>query len=251
MWLVPALALAACSPAGRQERRESDRRHDIRRRARIGWTHGHRDGAVQPAQRHRCFREVLCQHAPSSGAGQPAGDWIRAGRPHQVLLHRSMARSRRSTGRPSCISTRWTTSRKGMATRGFKKVADDLANFATGGLTGMIATASDTHETGSGSTPAAIVTVIYKAPKDTAAFEKYYSETHLPLVSSEPRMRSASNGPSSPSSPPTWMDPGRPVSPGGALFPVHGGPEEGRRHSRLQEGRPETCPSLPLVDSTL
>jgi uncharacterized protein (TIGR02118 family) len=26
------------------------------------------------------------------------------------------------------------------------------------------------------------VTVIYKAPKDTAAFEKYYAETHVPLV---------------------------------------------------------------------
>ena len=31
--------------------------------------------------------------------------------------------------------------------------------------------------------PAAIVTVIYNTPKDTAAFEKYYRETHLPLVS--------------------------------------------------------------------
>jgi uncharacterized protein (TIGR02118 family) len=31
--------------------------------------------------------------------------------------------------------------------------------------------------------PMAIVTVIYKTPKDTAAFEKYYRETHLPLVS--------------------------------------------------------------------
>ncbi len=33
-----------------------------------------------------------------------------------------------------------------------------------------------------GAEPGAIVTVIYKAPKDTAAFEKYYNETHLPLV---------------------------------------------------------------------
>ena len=31
--------------------------------------------------------------------------------------------------------------------------------------------------------PKAIVTVIYNTPKDTAAFEKYYRETHLPLVS--------------------------------------------------------------------
>ena len=31
--------------------------------------------------------------------------------------------------------------------------------------------------------PGAIVTVIYNHPKDTAAFEKYYREVHLPLVS--------------------------------------------------------------------
>jgi uncharacterized protein (TIGR02118 family) len=46
----------------------------------------------------------------------------------------------------------------------------------------MIATTSNTHETGSVETPAAIVTVIYQTPKDTAAFEKHYTETHLPLV---------------------------------------------------------------------
>jgi hypothetical protein len=31
--------------------------------------------------------------------------------------------------------------------------------------------------------PKAIVTVIYNTPKDTAKFEKYYREVHLPLVS--------------------------------------------------------------------
>jgi uncharacterized protein (TIGR02118 family) len=30
--------------------------------------------------------------------------------------------------------------------------------------------------------PAAIMTVIYNQPKDTAAFEKYYAGTHLPLL---------------------------------------------------------------------
>ena len=30
--------------------------------------------------------------------------------------------------------------------------------------------------------PAAIVTVLYNAPGDTAAFERYYAETHLPLA---------------------------------------------------------------------
>jgi uncharacterized protein (TIGR02118 family) len=72
--------------------------------------------------------------------------------------------------------------KKGIATEGFKKVADDLKNFATGGLTGMIASTTNTHETGSADTPGAIVTVIYKMPKDTAAFERYYADTHLPLV---------------------------------------------------------------------
>lgn len=70
---------------------------------------------------------------------------------------------------------------KGIATPGFKKVADDLKNFADGGLIGMVATTTNEHETGSGD-PGAIITVIYKAPKDTAAFEKYYNETHLPLL---------------------------------------------------------------------
>ncbi len=70
---------------------------------------------------------------------------------------------------------------KGVATTGFKKVADDLGNFATGGLIGMVATTTNKHETG-GPEAGAIVTVIYKAPKDTAAFEKYYAETHVPLV---------------------------------------------------------------------
>jgi uncharacterized protein (TIGR02118 family) len=72
--------------------------------------------------------------------------------------------------------------KKGTATEGFKKVADDLKNFATGGLTGMVASTTNPHEAGPGDSPAAIVTVIYKTPKDSAAFEKYYAETHIPLV---------------------------------------------------------------------
>jgi uncharacterized protein (TIGR02118 family) len=72
--------------------------------------------------------------------------------------------------------------KKGIATAGFKKVVDDLPRFATGGLIGMIATTSNNHGAGSAESPAAIVTVIYKTPKDTSAFEKYYAETHLPLV---------------------------------------------------------------------
>ena len=69
--------------------------------------------------------------------------------------------------------------RKGMATPGFKAVGDDLANFATGGLIGMLAV--ETGDEGTAACPA-LVTVIYDVPKDSAAFEQYYSTTHLPLV---------------------------------------------------------------------
>jgi uncharacterized protein (TIGR02118 family) len=72
--------------------------------------------------------------------------------------------------------------KKGIATPGFKKVADDLPKFATGGLIGLIARTANPHEAGAAGAPAAIATVIYKTPKDTAAFEKYYTETHIPLV---------------------------------------------------------------------
>jgi uncharacterized protein (TIGR02118 family) len=72
--------------------------------------------------------------------------------------------------------------KKGIATPGFEKVASDLKYFASGGSIAMIASTSNPHETGSADAPAAIVTVIYKTPKDTAKFEKYYAETHLPLV---------------------------------------------------------------------
>ncbi|HZW06996.1 MAG TPA: EthD family reductase [Phycisphaerales bacterium] len=72
--------------------------------------------------------------------------------------------------------------KKGMATPGFKKVADDLANFATGGLTALVAVETSEPAGTASDEPAAIVTVIYNQPKDTAAFEKYYAETHLPLV---------------------------------------------------------------------
>jgi uncharacterized protein (TIGR02118 family) len=75
--------------------------------------------------------------------------------------------------------------KKGLASPGFKKVADDLPNFATGGLIGMIATATNEHGTPSDEASGTIVTVIYHTPKDTAAFEKYYSATHLPLLDSK------------------------------------------------------------------
>jgi uncharacterized protein (TIGR02118 family) len=74
--------------------------------------------------------------------------------------------------------------KKGMSTDGFKKIGDDLANFATGGLNGLVAVETSEATEGSSGEPMAIATVIYKQPKDTAAFEKYYAETHIPLVGS-------------------------------------------------------------------
>lgn len=68
--------------------------------------------------------------------------------------------------------------RTGMATAGFKAVGDDLGNFATGGLIGMVA--EETGEKNDGPCPA-LVTVIYNGPKDPTAFEAYYP-SHLDLV---------------------------------------------------------------------
>jgi uncharacterized protein (TIGR02118 family) len=70
--------------------------------------------------------------------------------------------------------------KKGMGTPAFQKVKDDFKKFDTHGLIAMLAV-----ETGDKSdTPCpALVAVIYNTPKDTAAFEKYYAATHLPIVS--------------------------------------------------------------------
>lgn len=71
---------------------------------------------------------------------------------------------------------------KGLATPGFKAIGDDLANFATGGLVGMTGEqANDASPLLTGDT-VNFVTVIYNNPKDAAAFETYYSATHVPLV---------------------------------------------------------------------
>jgi uncharacterized protein (TIGR02118 family) len=75
--------------------------------------------------------------------------------------------------------------KKGIASPGFQKVASDLKYFASGGYTALIASTTNPHEAGTADVPAAIVTVIYKTPKDTAMFEKYYADTHLPLVTAK------------------------------------------------------------------
>lgn len=71
---------------------------------------------------------------------------------------------------------------KGIATPGFKAIGDDLANFATGGLTALIGEEASPHSDLLTGDTTAFVTVIYNQPKDPAAFESYYAATHLPLV---------------------------------------------------------------------
>jgi uncharacterized protein (TIGR02118 family) len=61
------------------------------------------------------------------------------------------------------------------------KPADRTAAGDTTGGASTTTTATAGGEAASGSEAA--VVVLYKMPKDTAAFEKYYSETHLPLAS--------------------------------------------------------------------
>lgn len=68
--------------------------------------------------------------------------------------------------------------KKGIATEAFKKVGADLDNFAKGGYIGLIAT--ETGDKREGSCPV-LASVIYKQPKDAAAFEAYYPG-HLKLV---------------------------------------------------------------------
>src|SRR6187399_1850126 len=55
-----------------------------------------------------------------------------------------------------------------------RPAADKGAERGTGDTTSAAAPAS--------AGPVAIVTVLYNHPKDAAAFEKYYSGTHLPIL---------------------------------------------------------------------
>src|SRR5574338_19788 len=71
---------------------------------------------------------------------------------------------------------------KGIATPGFKEIGDDLAKFATGGLTALIGEETGEHAEPLSGDTTAFVTVIYNNPKDGAAFESYYAANHLPLV---------------------------------------------------------------------
>lgn len=70
----------------------------------------------------------------------------------------------------------------GIATPGFKAIGDDLKNFATGGLIGLIGEQTNDSSALLKGDTTAFVTVIYNQPKDPNAFETYYASTHLPIV---------------------------------------------------------------------
>lgn len=71
---------------------------------------------------------------------------------------------------------------KGLASAGFKAVGDDLANFASGGLIGMVGEQTNDFSPLMQGDHTAFLTVLYKQPTDPAVFESYYADTHLPIV---------------------------------------------------------------------
>ncbi len=70
---------------------------------------------------------------------------------------------------------------RGIATEGFKAAGGDLPRFASGGYTVLIGEETS-PPTDPAAGPEAVLTVLYREPADTAAFEQYYAATHLPLV---------------------------------------------------------------------
>jgi uncharacterized protein (TIGR02118 family) len=179
-WLIPAVALAACSPAGDKgaERRGEDTTSAAAPAGPVAIATVLYNTPKDTAAFEKYYRAT---HLPLLFANQKEIGFVRT----DFTRFSATADGKKPPfyRQAELYFNSMDDLRKGIASAGFKKVADDLPKFATGGLTGMIATASNTHEAAA-DTPAAIVTVIYKTPKDTAAFEKYYSETHLPLVTS-------------------------------------------------------------------
>jgi uncharacterized protein (TIGR02118 family) len=182
-WLVPAFALSACSPAA--DKRTEGQTGDTAATAAPASAGPMAIVTVlynTPKDTAAFEKYYSSKHVPLVVASQDEIGFVRA----DLTKFSSTADGKKPTfyRQAELYFRSMDDLKKGIATPGFKKVADDLPNFATGGLTALIATATNTHETNASDQPAAIVTVIYKTPKDTAAFEKYYSESHLPLVTS-------------------------------------------------------------------
>ena len=96
---------------------------------------GHRH--LRHADGPRGVRVLLHGHPPAAGGRRPAGDRVRAGRPHEVRVEPGRLAGGgvspggallQVDGRPEA----------GVATPAFKEVSDDLGKFATGGLDALI-----------------------------------------------------------------------------------------------------------------
>jgi uncharacterized protein (TIGR02118 family) len=181
MWLVSAFALSACSPAA--DKRTESQTGDTTSAAAPASAGPMAIVTVlyNPPKDTAAFEKYYSStHIPLVQANQKEIGFVRA----DLTRFSSTADGKKPPfyRQAELYFNSMDDLKKGLATPGFNKVADDLKNFATGGLTGMIAATTNAHETGSAAGPAAIFTVIYKTPKDTAAFEKYYADRHLPLV---------------------------------------------------------------------
>ena len=82
----------------------------------------------------------------------------------------------------------------------------------------------------------ALVTVIYNTPKDAAAFESYYSATHLPLVGVGQQEIGFDAGRPHQVRRPTSTARRRPSTARRSLLPVDGRAQEGHGHAGVQEG---------------
>src|SRR6188472_4558537 len=178
MWLVSASALAACSPAA--DKNAESRTGDTTSAAAPASAGPMAIVTVlynQPKDTAAFEKYYASTHLPLVQANQQEIGFVRA----DLTKFSSTADGKKPPfyRQAELYFNSLDDAKKGMATAGFKKVADDLAKFASGGLVGLVAV--ETGDKGADACPA-LATVIYKTPKDTAAFEKYYSETHLPLV---------------------------------------------------------------------
>src|SRR3954470_3271736 len=167
MWLVSASALAACSPAA--DKNAESRTGDTTSAAAPAPASAGSMAIVtvlynQPKDTAAFEKYYASKHIPLVQANQQEIGFVRA----DLTKFSSTADGKKPPfyRQAELYFNSMDDLKKGIGTAGFKKVADDLPKFATGGLIGMIATASNTHaEPATGAAPAAIVTVIYRTPK--------------------------------------------------------------------------------------
>src|SRR5215208_2547331 len=155
MWLVPAFALSACSPTA--DKRTESQTADTASAAAPSSTGSMAIVAVlyNPPKDTAAFEKYYAAtHIPLVQANQNEIGFVRA----DLTKFSSTPDGKKPPfyRQAELYFKSMDDLKKGVATAGFKKVADDLPKFATGGLTGMIATASERHGATTADTPAAI-----------------------------------------------------------------------------------------------